>query len=210
MQIILDNVSKRYGYEWIFRNIDYTINEGDKIAVIGPNGSGKSTLIRLLLGANEPSTGKINYRISTQEIKAIDINDKFSFTGPYMDLVTNFTLSEIVKFHFSFRKIIDGMNPKEISNIALLEKSKNKEISKFSSGMQQRLKLSLALCSDSACVILDEPTTNLDEPSKVWFEELLEKYLLGRTLIIATNESRDSSLCSRTLNIAEFKSKKRS
>jgi ABC-type multidrug transport system ATPase subunit len=208
MKIVLENVSKRYGYEWIFRGIDYVIENSDKVAVIGPNGSGKSTLVRLLLGANDPSKGKLQFTVNNELVKIDDVNEKFSFTGPYMDLINNFTLKEMVKFHFSFRKTVDGVSPQDIAKIALLEKSKNKEIAKFSSGMQQRLKLSLALCSESSCVILDEPTTNLDEASKKWFEELLEKYLGGRTLIIATNESRDSSLCSRTLNIADFKAKK--
>ena len=113
----------------------------------------------------------------------------------------------MVKFHFSFRDAVDGIKTEEIADIALLSKAKNKEISKFSSGMQQRLKLTLALCSMSSCVILDEPTTNLDEPSKKWFEELLHKYLGDRTLIIATNESRDADLCESTLNIADFKKK---
>ncbi len=207
MKIILENVSKRFGYEWIFRSINFQFNSGSKIAVIGPNGSGKSTLVRLLIGANDPSKGSIEYFVEDQKIKVEDVNSHFSFTGPYMDLINNFNLKEMVKFHFSFRDAVDGIKTEEIADIALLSKAKNKEISKFSSGMQQRLKLTLALCSMSSCVILDEPTTNLDEPSKKWFEELLHKYLGDRTLIIATNESRDADLCESTLNIADFKKK---
>lgn len=205
MEVILENVSKRYGYEWIFRSINFTIESGDRIAVIGPNGSGKSTFIRLLLGAKEPSQGELSYKVNGEEIPVSKVNAHFSFTAPYMDLMNNFTLKEMVKFHFSFRDMIDGLSPKDVPALARLEKSKNKEITKFSSGMQQRLKLVLALCSKSACVVLDEPTTNLDEESKVWFEELLEKHLNGRTLIIATNEERDAKLCSKKLNIADFK-----
>lgn len=205
MKIVLENVSKRYGYEWIFRDVNYTIESGDKVAVIGPNGSGKSTLVRILLGANDPSKGNIVFSESDAKIATENVNNHFSFTGPYMDLINNFTLTEIVKFHYSFRKLVEGVSVKEIAEIALLSKTKNKEISKFSSGMQQRLKLSLALCSQSSCVVLDEPTTNLDEDSKKWFENLLSTYLGNRTLIVATNESRDAELCTRTLNIADFK-----
>lgn len=205
MRIQLDKVSKRFGYEWIFRAIDFAIHPGDKVAIVGPNGSGKSTLLRLLLGANEPSKGTINYQVDDKVIKAESIHTYVSFAGPYMDVIHNFTLKEMVRFHFSFRDPVEGLSPKDIAEIALLSKSKNKEIAKFSSGMQQRLKLSLALCSKSSCVILDEPTTNLDEPSKKWFAELLDRYLGNRTLIIATNEERDAQLCSRTLNIADFK-----
>lgn len=205
MKIVLENVSKRYGYEWIFRDVNFVFSKSDKVAIIGPNGSGKSTLVRILLGANDPSKGKIFFSENDAEISADNVNDHFSFTGPYMDLISNFTLNEMVKFHFSFRELVAGVSRKDIADIALLSKAKYKELSKFSSGMQQRLKLTLALCSQSSCIILDEPTTNLDEDSKKWFEELLTKYLDDRILIIATNEKRDAQLCTRSLNIADFK-----
>ncbi len=205
MQITLDKIAKRYGYEWIFRNIDFSIKTGDRIAITGPNGSGKSTLVRIILGALDPSHGKVNYEVDSAKVSVEDINDQFSFTGPYMDIIDNFTLDEMVKFHFSFRKPLEGISKKDIAAIALLDKSRKKEISKFSSGMQQRLKLTLALCSQSTAVVLDEPTTNLDEASKKWVEGMLETHLGNRTLIIATNEKRDADLCSRQLNIGDYK-----
>ena len=205
MQITLVKIAKRYGYEWIFRNIDFSIKTGERIAITGPNGSGKSTLVKIILGALDPSHGKVNYEVDNANVSAEDINDQFSFTGPYMDIIDNFTLDEMVKFHFSFRKPLEGISKKDIAAIALLDKSRKKEISKFSSGMQQRLKLTLALCSQSAAVVLDEPTTNLDEASKKWVEQMLETHLGNRTLIVATNEKRDADLCTRQLNIGDFK-----
>jgi len=205
MQIVLEKIAKRYGYEWIFRNIDFVIKSGEKVAITGPNGSGKSTLVKIILGAMDPSHGAIKYQVGDDEIAVANINDKFSFTGPYMDIISNFTLDEMVNFHFSFRKLTAGIAKKDISKIALLEKSRKKEIAKFSSGMQQRLKLTLALCSQSDAVVLDEPTTNLDEESKVWVENMLESYLGNRTLLVATNEKRDADLCTRQLNISDFK-----
>ena len=73
--------------------------------------------------------------------------------------------------------------------------------------MKQRLKLGLAICSDTALLLLDEPTATLDEKSVAWFHELLEQYAKDRLIIIASNEERDVTTCQERINILDYKKK---
>lgn len=209
MDITFQQVSKRFSYEWIFRNIDYTFSSGQKIGIVGPNGSGKSTLLRLLLGTLEPSSGKVKFADEGHNIPVEKVYNKFSFAAPYMDLPGNFTMEEIIKFHFAFRTPIDKMQINDLIDLAQLSDSKRKQFNQFSSGMKQRFKLALAFSSQSSAVVLDEPTTNLDAATKAWFEKLVEDRLGQRSLIIATNEPFDLQLCDTQFDIMNYKKKKR-
>ncbi|MDA9774672.1 ABC transporter ATP-binding protein [Saprospiraceae bacterium] len=207
MNIEFQSVSKRFAYEWIFRDVNYAIPSGSRLGIIGPNGSGKSTFLRVLLGTIDPSKGKVLYQAGDKVINANEVFQNFSFTAPYMGIPDNLTIEEAVKFHFKFRNVRDDINPNDIPEIALLANNKKKLIRQYSSGMRQRFKLILAMATDSKILVFDEPTTNLDEEGKTWFQSNLKKYLGARTLIIATNEKDDLALVSEKLNIIDYKKK---
>jgi ABC-type multidrug transport system ATPase subunit len=185
--------------------MNFTISNGDKIGIIGPNGSGKSTLIKLLMGTIDPSQGKIFYSLEEKKIPVSEVYQYFSFSAPYMGVPDNFTMKEVLDFHFRFRKLIDGVQMIDIFSISNLQKHQRKMIRQFSSGMKQRFKLTLAILTDSQYIVLDEPTTNLDEEGKKWFHELIKTHLGHRTLIIATNEKDDLIFCEKTIDILDFK-----
>ena len=94
----------------------------------------------------------------------------------------------------------------EIIQLLGLEKSRQKEIRNFSSGMKQRLKLALAILSDVPCVLLDEPCSNLDRQGIAWYQELLSKYTLNRTLIICSNQEYEYEICDKSISIMDYKS----
>lgn len=75
MDIILDNVGRRFNQEWIFRKISYHFAQGESYAVLGPNGSGKSTLLQILSGNLSISEGSVKY---TDGTSLIDIEDRKS------------------------------------------------------------------------------------------------------------------------------------
>lgn len=104
MKITLNNLSKRFNYEWIFRDINYTFRSGNAYALIGPNGSGKSTLLKILSGQLSPSLGTITFA-NPNTIAIENIYRDVVFTAPYIDLIDDFTLLELLEFHFSFKKL---------------------------------------------------------------------------------------------------------
>lgn len=207
MEIILNNIAKRYLYDWIFRNIDYHFSSTARYAILGSNGSGKSTLLKILSGHLTPTKGEIQYKIAGQEIDKEDIYKQLSYASPYIDLIEEFTLAETVQFHRQFKPFLNNLSTDDFLGLIQLKKAKNKEVRFFSSGMKQRLKLGLAICSDTALLLLDEPTATLDEKSVAWFHELLEQYAKDRLIIIASNEERDVTTCQERINILDYKKK---
>jgi len=208
MEISFRNVSKRYRYEWIFRDIDFTFEAGKKYAVLGPNGSGKSTLLKILAGHLTPSKGKVDFFLDKKKLDIDEVYRHISYAAPYIELIEEFTLKEAITFHQKFKPFLQGLKKEDLINVLGFEKSKNKPIRFFSSGMKQRLKLVLAICSDSPLLLLDEPTTNLDQQGMNWYRELVEKYAQNRLTIIASNVEVDYDFCDHELNILEYKKKR--
>ena len=114
MKISLNDAGKKYYREWIFRKTNLSFSTGEKSVILGPNGSGKSTLLQVIAGAIIPNEGTISYHNGEKEISSDDIFSHVSFASPYLELIEEFTLEEIVRFHFKFKKAINNMNEKEI------------------------------------------------------------------------------------------------
>lgn len=207
MEIILNNIAKRYLYDWVFRNFDGHFKAPTRYAILGSNGSGKSTFLKVLSGHLSPTKGKIAYKKEGKTIDKEDIYKQLSFTAPYIDLIEEFTLAETIRFHQKFKPFINHLATEDFLDLIQLKKAKDKEVRFFSSGMKQRLKLGLAICSDTSLLILDEPTATLDEKSVEWFNQLLEKFAHNRLIIIASNEERDILTCHERINILNYKKK---
>ena len=204
MKITLDNVGRRFNQEWIFRNLSYSFNSSGKYAILGPNGSGKSTLLSVLLGSLSLSEGKISYA-DQAEISPDTIYSKMSLAAPYLDLIEEFTLQETIDFHFQFKKPHPLVDKKAILELLGLEKSQDKALKYFSSGMKQRTKLVLACCADTPVLILDEPTSNLDNQGVDWYHELINKFTSDRLVIIGSNQEHEYSFCKNFIQIMDYK-----
>lgn len=206
MNITLHNLGRRFNQEWIFRGLDYTLTSNQKYAILGPNGSGKSTLIKVLTGQLSPSEGKIEFSISSNSIENDDVYQYISIAAPYIELIEEYTLKELLDFHFKFKRYLTHYDPKKIISLLGMEKARNKEIKHFSSGMKQRVKLAMACCSDSRLLFLDEPTSNLDVEGERWYSDLLrETSSASRTLVIGSNQEREYEFCDTTLSILDYK-----
>jgi len=204
MKITLNNVGRRFNKEWIFRRISTEFTSGNSYAILGPNGSGKSTLLSVLTGSLTPSEGQISFS-ENKDIAVEDIYKHISLAAPYLELVETFTLKELIDFHFKFKDFVVGVDAKSLVSILGLEKSANKEIKYFSSGMKQRTKLALACCSNSPILFLDEPTSNLDVQGVDWYRELIENFTKNRLTIIGSNQIQEYEFCHEKLQITDFK-----
>jgi len=205
MAITLQNIGRRFNHEWIFRGVDYTFNIGESYAILGPNGSGKSTLFQVLNGSLSPSVGTISYFFDDKPVEAEDIFKYLSLAAPYLEVIEDFTLSEMIDFHFKFKTCKTGMDKKAIIDLLGMDSSKNKLIKYFSSGMKQRLKLALAFCADTPILMLDEPTSNLDSQGVEWYLNLVEQFALNRLTIICSNQEHEYGFCGKRLSISDYK-----
>jgi len=205
MKIILQNIGRRFNRDWIFRNIDYEFVLGESYAILGPNGSGKSTLLSVLNGSLSPSAGTISYLAGDTIVEATDVFSHLSLAAPYLEVIEDFTLAEMIDFHFKFKTRKNGMDKEAIINLLDMQASKNKQIRFFSSGMKQRLKLALAFCSDTPLLMLDEPTSNLDTQGVVWYLSLVQQFAAERLTIVCSNQQHEYSFCRHQINISDYK-----
>jgi len=207
MEVVLHNVSKRYRFEWIFKGINFTFQAGQRYAILGPNGSGKSTFLKILSGHLSPSKGKIEFFQNKTKIDIDEVYRSVGFAAPYIELIEDFTLKEAIVFHQKFKPFLQKLQAEDIIKILGFQHSTNKEVKYFSSGMKQRLKLALTLCSDTSLLLLDEPTTNLDQQGFEWYRDLITEYGGDRLLIVASNVETDYAFCDHHLNMLDFKNK---
>lgn len=205
MNIKLSNVGRRFNKEWIFKGLTYDFKFGEKYAILGPNGSGKSTLLSILSGSLTTSEGEISFFEGEEGIAESDIYQHISLAAPYLELIEQFTLNEMIDFHFKFKDYADDLNAKAIMSVLGLEQSQDKAIKYFSSGMKQRAKLVLACCSNSPILLLDEPTSNLDTQGIEWYHQLIKTYANNRLVIVGSNQEHEYNFCDNHIKVTDYK-----
>lgn len=215
--ISLDKIGKRFNREWIFRNLSYTINPGDKVVILGGNGSGKSTLLQVISGFVTPNEGHLLYSQSQSKTYSNDqhvsekvdpekIKDHLAFASPYIQLVEEFTAWELIEHIGGFKKFSNNFSVADVLNLAELAHAKHKLIKQYSSGMKQRLKLALAILSDTPVLLLDEPLSNLDKKAIEWYKQMMEKYSQEKTVIVCSNAiSEEYFFCTKEINVMQYK-----
>ncbi len=207
MNITLQNIGRRYNKEWIFRHLDYTFSFGKKYAILGPNGSGKSTLLKVLSGSLSPSEGTIVYSDADKATIAVeDVYRYLTIAAPYVELLEELSLREMLNFHFKFKDYLPGYDLDRVLELLALPKAVDKELRFFSSGMKQRVKLVLSCCANSPIVLLDEPTSNLDSAAELWYTDLIAETMHpDRLLLIGSNQEKEYAFCDEQVHVLSYK-----
>jgi ABC-type multidrug transport system ATPase subunit len=200
MQIILQNVGKRFERNWVFRNISQEFKEGSKYAILGPNGSGKSTLLRAISSSLTITEGQIDYKKNDSVVAIDNVYKEISITAPYLDLPEEYNLEELIAFHKTFKNI--NLSVKDIIVRMELEHTKDRLFKRFSSGMKQRVKLGLAILCDAPLLLLDEPCTALDANAVKWYQGLIAEFASDKTILVfSNNREEEFSFCKETVKI---------
>jgi len=206
VNIILNNTGKKFNTEWIFRNVSFTFGEEQSHAILGRNGSGKSTFLQILAGNMLPTAGTVTYSHNNTPIPAEQIFRHLSLVAPYQELIEEFTLPEMLRFHFSFKNMMPGFTIGKIIDMLGFSAHREKPIRQFSSGMKQRVKLIMAILSDTPLLLLDEPTMNLDHAGSEWYLALISEFRKDRLIIVCSNlEQTETGFCTGKLFIEDYK-----
>ncbi len=164
LKLEVQNLAKRFGARKVFENINFTLELGQSIAIVGPNGSGKSTLLKLLIGFGIPTKGKVVFSDEGKQIDFDSYRKRLALVSPYLALYASLTARENLQFLAKVNG--DFVNDHEIDDILSqvgLEGRGDDFVSAYSSGMLQRLKYAAAVLKKPAILMIDEPTSNLDE-----------------------------------------------
>ena len=224
--ISTDNISKQFGSDFLFENINITFNPGERYGLIGANGSGKSTFMKILSGELESSSGKVKIdsklRVSTlkqnqfayEDMKIIDCvilgHKKLWEVGqerqriyslPEMSEEESLKVSDLeIEFSELGGYTSEADANKLLIGLGIPIESHDKLMSSLEPGLKLKVLLAQTLFGNPDILLLDEPTNNLDLNSIKWLEEILKKS--NSTMIIISHDRQFlNNICS---NIADL------
>lgn len=222
----VNQLSKSFGDKVLFKNINFGINYGDKVALIAKNGSGKSTLFKILQGIEIPDSGEVVFR---KELR-------ISFLSQEPELNNNHTIeeaiyagdSEVVKTAIDYNRLVEThyANPTEktenqldvltnkmndleawnvetqinvvCSNLGLNDLKQ--KVSTLSGGQKKRLALAQVILNEPDLLIMDEPTNHLDVSVIEWLEDYLHSY--KKSILLVTHDRYFlDAVCDRIIEI---------
>ncbi|MCF0247050.1 MAG: ABC-F family ATP-binding cassette domain-containing protein, partial [Synergistes sp.] len=169
-------LSKRYGDHTVFRDADFVIERGERVALVGVNGAGKSTLMRLLNQSEEPTSGSAG----------LGLNVKKAYFS--QESAQNLDYSHTVwqEVNNTGSKLLEGAKRNLLGAFLFSGDDIFKSVAVLSGGEKSRLGLLKMLLSESNLLILDEPTNHLDYATKELFQQALLQY--GGTILIVSHD----------------------
>ncbi len=159
-------ISKTYGATPLFRNIAFTIAEGDRIGLIGPNGCGKSTLLQILSGTIEPDSGEVALR-KRARLSHVQQESQFAGTLTVRGVIEAALERSAVPPNERQARLAETLGRAGFEDL-------DAEANSLSGGWQKRLAIAEALVQQPDILLLDEPTNHLDLAAIEWLEELLQ------------------------------------
>lgn len=206
VSIHLHDTGKKFRSQWIFRHLNLEIPSSDRVAITGYNGSGKSTLLQVISGFQSASEGQVDFISSGNKTDPSKWHEQISYAAPYLDVPEEYTFEELILFQRKFKPLAQQLTTGEIIKISGLSGIEQKAIKHYSSGMKQRIKLTLAVLSAVPVLLLDEPLSNLDERGVEWYKLLIEEHTRGKTIIVCSNNiENEIFFCHRNIDIHHYK-----
>jgi ABC-2 type transport system ATP-binding protein len=182
--ISVRGVTKDFGSVHAVRGIDLEIRPGEIVAFLGPNGAGKTTTIDMVLGLSQPTAGAVEvlgYK-PRQAIARGLVSAVMQTGGLLKDLTVRETVQYTASLFADTQPVDDVLAHAGIAGLA------DRKVGKCSGGEQQRLRFAMALLSDPALLLLDEPTTGMDvEGRRAFWSAIRQDAAKGRTVLFATH-----------------------
>jgi len=173
--ISAQGLSKRYGVAPLFKNISFTVSEGDRIGVIGPNGSGKSTLLEMLCGKTKPDSGDVAVRKGT----------RLSYVKQISEFAPGLNILAVIES--ALNRVSISQSERAARSAETLGRAGFTDLeipaATLSGGWRKRLAIAEALVQNPDILLLDEPTNHLDLAGIEWLEKLLQRAAFASVVV---------------------------
>ena len=213
--ISIESIDKSFGEGdeilQVFKNFSLSLHQGESIGLVGASGSGKSTLLHIICGLDRPDSGSV--KIQGIDITELNNDEKSKLRNTEIGFVYQFhhLLPELTALeNIALPALLAGTNQAEaIKNASLLLEQvnlsgkENNTPNELSGGERQRVAIARAMSNNPSCLIMDEPTGNLDTKNVENFMTLLMDMVSIKnvTLLIATHDTKVSSRLDRLLSL---------
>jgi ABC-2 type transport system ATP-binding protein len=190
LQLIIDNVSKRYGGgNWALRNFSLQLGPG-VLGLLGPNGAGKTTLMSILATITRATEGRVTWNDADLATSPDALRATLGYLPQDFGVYPNLNAVEFLEY-LAAVKGLDAASSKrridELLNLVNLTDVRKRPLGGYSGGMKQRVGIAQALLNDPSLLIVDEPTAGLDPEERVRFRNLLSELSGERIVILSTH-----------------------
>ena len=168
----IQNLNFKYGKDYVLKNINLTLEQGDILGLVGENGAGKSTLMKLISGIIPNYEGDI-------KIQAHNVGTLIEHPSLYADMTVLSNLKFYCRLFGKSYGVID-----DYKYVLQVDSYLHKKVSKLSLGMKQRVGLFIALIASEEFILLDEPTNGLDPIGIKNLLDLIKNYHLKKVLLL--------------------------
>jgi len=200
-EIVLDNVTRRFGEVTALDNLSFSVEPGEIFALVGPDGAGKTTCLRLLCGLVEPDQGNIQVLGKDVAADPEAIKSEIGYMSQRFGLYDDLTVAENIAFYAELYEVPRAEYRERRERLLAfsgLAPFMDRLFRNLSGGMKQKVGLSCALIHTPRVLFLDEPTNGVDPVSRRDFWKLL--YELNRekvTIVVATTYLDEADRCHR-------------
>jgi ATP-binding cassette subfamily F protein uup len=216
-----ENVSRNLGERWVFKNLFFGLQKGEKVALIGKNGTGKTTLMETLMGMQSPDEGKISIRKGIR-VGYLPQNPDFNENEEVLNYLFSDDLPSAVAIKYYEKAMISG-DPSELEEAFSLMEINNawdyearakqiisrlgipdgeQKVSTLSGGQKKRLALAKLLIESPDIMILDEPTNHLDIETIEWLEGIMSGPNVT-VLVVSHDRYFLDKICNKMFELAE-------
>jgi len=199
----LRGVTRLFGSSPALVRVDLSIERGEAVVLRGPNGAGKSTLLRIVATALSPTYGGgsvLGFDLATQRE---EIRRRCELLTHRTRLYEELTARENLELFARLLGIADERVRDALERVGLTDAA-DERVRTFSAGMRQKVAVARAIVRDPEILLLDEPTTGLDEAARHVVERMiLDAAAEGRTLLIATHHAIASALGARVVTMRD-------
>ncbi len=209
MDVIVENLKKRYGAQWAVNDISFQVKTGEIVGFLGPNGAGKTTTMKIITGFFAPNSGDVRVGGYSIHNQLEEVKRHIGYLPETNPLYKDMPVIDYLRFVGEIQGIDKAKLSDRVMEIVFtcgLLAEKHKKIMELSKGYQQRVGLAQALIHDPEVLILDEPTSGLDPNQIVEIRDLIRRIGKEKTVILSSHILAEvEATCNRVMIISKGK-----
>src|SRR5215469_13854312 len=189
MELVSENLGKRYGNLWAVRGITLRCGPG-LLGLVGPNGAGKTTFLRMVATLLPQTEGSVSWNGKDTRTRGGEIRQVLGYLPQEYGLYPEFSARQFLRYLAAMKGLPRDLAPRrvdEVLEMVNMERLADRKLRTYSGGMKQRIGIAQALLNDPELLIVDEPTAGLDPEERVRFRTLLANFTTNRLVILSTH-----------------------